>query len=303
MKHNKGFTLIELLVVVAIIGILAAIIISSLSNARLRAKDAAVVTTMHNFQVDVELETDGNYQGVCISDSYTSFADYVTTQGGEPSCTEGGGNYSLFVTLPSELALAPGIAITPAYAQTISADSYCVNSFGSKKYASSTVRDQLTSYLDGRSETNVFCSVSEAEKILKIEIPIEDIGDVEGGGEPSETGWSYVCEGGVAVCYNNGKKVESSACELKGGLEPPTCDGGENAYSWTCSGGNPVCLDSKGDQTDPGFCEKEDGTPPSCEPQPYWKCNLERVPECFTPEGQQTDPGLCYDKVGSAPSC
>lgn len=52
---NKGFTLIELLVVVAIIGVLATIVLSSLSEARKSARDANRVSAVRQMQTALEL--------------------------------------------------------------------------------------------------------------------------------------------------------------------------------------------------------------------------------------------------------
>lgn len=55
-KQNKGFTLIELLVVVAIIGLLSSVVLTSLNNARYKARDAAIKKQMLQFRNLLELE-------------------------------------------------------------------------------------------------------------------------------------------------------------------------------------------------------------------------------------------------------
>ncbi len=54
--NGKGFTLIELMVVIAIIGLLSSVVIASLVQARLKARDSKIIQQVNQMRTLLELE-------------------------------------------------------------------------------------------------------------------------------------------------------------------------------------------------------------------------------------------------------
>ena len=109
-KKKKGFTLIELLVVIAIIGILAGIVLVSLSGTQKRAKDGRIMADMNQLRtvasVFYDSQTPNTFTGLDSNLDEQKIADDVDDQDGTYNIwistltDHEGENYCATATLP-----------------------------------------------------------------------------------------------------------------------------------------------------------------------------------------------------------
>lgn len=99
-QNNRGFTLIELLVVVAIIGVLSTIVLVSVNEARVKARDVRRVADLRQLALALEFYYDDNDAyidsgGVCVIVNETSMNDLTPDyMGAVPDDPKVGQDYS-----------------------------------------------------------------------------------------------------------------------------------------------------------------------------------------------------------------
>ena len=139
-KNQKGFTLIELLVVIAIIGILAALVLVALGNARDKANDARIKSNIGQLRTLAEVHYDSN------SATYTNFGACVS--GVTPTTNCAGDIDDSVVSLRSDTTSAGG-----AIEGVSDADNFCIKSNMKSDDTLNICVDQTGAFVETTSDT------------------------------------------------------------------------------------------------------------------------------------------------------
>ncbi len=153
---SRGFTLIELLVVIAIIGLLASIILVSLSSARNKGKDTRLISDVR--QIRVQIETEASLGGTytvsatsCITANPAAANGSATINAAANNCatlntdaTNNGGT----ITVRTDTAAGTSATTFKAfmvYAQLNGTNGYyCMDSIGNVKSSSAAPAAGIT---------------------------------------------------------------------------------------------------------------------------------------------------------------
>ncbi len=148
-KVKKGFTLIELLVVLSIVSLLSSIVMSSISTARMKARDAKRISDLRSISVALNMYADQNGRypqaAPCAYDvSYCFILSYNTT------------NWNTFAS-----SLAPYIKLPKdpinsncdPWSTTTACYSYAYGNVGTGVVTASNINGVISYDLEARLET------------------------------------------------------------------------------------------------------------------------------------------------------